>query len=333
MTDRNWSQWRSLADVALEATIVGSFTRIGIVARRGLGPWDDLDAVSLAGRTVMVTGATSGLGLAAARRLAAMGAAVRIVGRSPERTATAVAAVRAQAGTDDATGYVADLADLGQVRALGEQVLDTEPHLDALVHNAGAMLHTRTVAADGHEVTFASMVLAPALLTETLLPLLARDGDDPARVVLVSSGGMYTRRLDVDDPESARDYRGSVAYATAKRAQVVLAERWGARWRDRGIVVHAMHPGWAATPGVHAALPTFERVMGPLLRTPDEGADTIVWLVAAAEPATTTGRFWHDRRARPTHYLPRTRETDGERDRLEALVDTAIAPYRSPSGD
>ncbi len=184
------------------------------------------------------------------------------------------------------------------------------------------------------------MVLGPALCTDLLLPLLAASatpGADPslptrpARVILVSSGGMYTQRLDVDDPESAHAYRGSVAYAKAKRAQVVLAEEWGERWRSRGIVVHAMHPGWAATPGVHASLPTFEKVMGPLLRTADEGADTIVWLVASDEPARSTGGFWHDRRARSPYRVPRTREAPGDRERLVAEVDAAIAPFRAPA--
>jgi NAD(P)-dependent dehydrogenase (short-subunit alcohol dehydrogenase family) len=326
--------WRALADAALEVTVVGSFTNLGFRARRALGPWEDLDRVRLAGRTVMITGATSGLGLAAAHRLARMGATLRVVGRHPARTADAAARVRHASGNPDVTEYVADLGDLGAVRDLAAAVAAREPRLDVLVHNAGALLASRTVTPQGHEATFATMVLGPALLTEALLPLLTRSAASSpaapavARVVLVSSGGMYTQRLDVADPESARGYRGSVAYARAKRAQVVLARAWGERWRDRGVVVHAMHPGWAATPGVHAALPTFERVLGPLLRTPDEGADTIVWLAAAEEPARSTGRFWHDRRARPVHYLPCTRESADERARLEATIDAATRPFR-----
>lgn len=330
--------WRSVADAALEATVVGSFTRLGLDARRALGPWEDLEAVSLAGRTILVTGATSGLGLAAAHRVARMGAGVRLVGRDPARTERAGDEVRRASGNDDVATYLADLADLDQVRTLGRDVLGREPRLDALVHNAGALLATQTWSPQGHEVTYASMVLAPALLTEILVPLLARSARTdlepprPGRVVLVSSGGMYTQRLDVVDPESERGYRGSVAYAKAKRAQVVLAERWAARYADRGVVVHAMHPGWASTPGVHASLPTFEKVMGPLLRSPDEGADTIVWLVASDEPARSTGRFWLDRRPRATHYLPRTRESESDRDRLEELVADAIAPYLRSTG-
>lgn len=329
--------WRTVADAALEATVVGSFTRLGLEARRALGPWEDLGAVSLAGRTVLVTGATSGLGLATAHRLARMGAAVRIVGRDAARTDAARDAVRAESANPDVDTYLADLADLDQVRALGRAVLDRETRLDALVHNAGALLATQTWSPQGHEVTFASMVLGPALLTDLLLPLLGAtarpdlDPPQPARVVLVSSGGMYTRRLDVVDPESDGGYRGSVAYAKAKRAQVVLAERWAARFAGQGVVVHAMHPGWAATPGVHASLPTFEKVMAPLLRTPEEGADTIVWLVASDAAARSTGRFWLDRRPRATHYLPRTRETEAERDQLETLVAEATGPYRDPA--
>lgn len=325
--------WRRLADAALEVSVVGSFSRLGYDARRALGPWDDLDGVSLAGRTVMVTGATSGLGLATATRLATMGASVRIVGRDPGRTDRARDAIAAAAVGADVASYLADLADLDQVAALADAVVARESRLDALVHNAGALLATRTWSPQGHEVTFASMVLAPALLTERLVPLMAQgvdpgaDPPSPARVVLVSSGGMYTRRLDVVDPESEGGYRGSTAYAKAKRAQVVLARRWADRYRDRGVVVHAMHPGWAATPGVHASLPTFERVMGPLLRTPDQGADTIVWLVAADEPAHSTGGFWLDRRRRGTHYVPGTRETEADRDALDALVSEALAPY------
>jgi NAD(P)-dependent dehydrogenase (short-subunit alcohol dehydrogenase family) len=97
---------------------------------------------------------------------------------------------------------------------------------------------------------------------------------------------------------------------------VILTEMWAERLRDRGISVHSMHPGWAATPGIDAGIPLFGKVMEPLLRSPAQGADTIVWLAAADEPAATSGLFWHDRRPRPTHRISRTRETPEQREDL-----------------
>jgi hypothetical protein len=123
---------------------------------------------------------------------------------------------------------------------------------------------------------------------------------------------MYTAPVTVDDLQMDDDhYRGTEQYALAKRAQVTLNELWGARFPDRSVVFHAMHPGWADTPGIAASLPGFRRIMGPLLRDADQGADTIVWLVADdGEPLGTTGAFWLDRRVRPVHRLRRTKQSD-----------------------
>ncbi len=102
-------------------------------------------------------------------------------------------------------------------------------------------------------------------------------------------------------------YRGAVAYARAKRAQVVLTRLWAQRHRATSVVFHAMHPGWAQTPGLEASLPRFRRLIGPLVRTPEQGVDTIVWLSAAPEGAASSGRLWLDRRPRPFDKLPGTR--------------------------
>ena len=159
-------------------------------------------------------------------------------------------------------------------------------------------------------------MIGPFLLTALLVPLLERTA--PARIINVSSGGMYARGLKVDDPQSRDGFDGPTAYARSKRAEVVLTEMWADRLKSTGVVVHAMHPGWVDTAGLQTSLPRFQRLSRPLLRSADEGADTIVWLAAAEEPAASSGGFWHDRRRRPTHLLPWTRETELERPLLWA---------------
>jgi len=190
--------------------------------------------------------------------------------------------------------------------------------LALLVHNAGAVLPSRTETAQGVEATFATHVLGPYLLTGLLLDRLASPpAAPPGRVIFVSSGGMYAQRLPADDLQYRRgDYKPLVAYARTKRMQVVLAELVAGRVRDHGVVVHSGHPGWADTPGVSASLPGFRTVVGPLLRTSENGADLVTWLAAAPLPGRTTGLFWHDRRPRPTHYLGLRRESPADRDRL-----------------
>jgi NAD(P)-dependent dehydrogenase (short-subunit alcohol dehydrogenase family) len=127
---------------------------------------------------------------------------------------------------------------------------------------------------------------------------------------------MYGQRINPDDLQSETAYRGAAAYARTKRGQVILTEMWADRLRDSGVVVHAMHPGWARTPGIESSLPGFNRVMGPLLRTPEQGADTIVWLSASPEAAGSTGLFWLDRKPRSTHFTTKTQETEADREKL-----------------
>lgn len=286
------------------------YTKIGYHARRAFG-WEEIAPGSMAGRRVLVTGATSGLGLAAAQALAGLGASVHILARDRERGERAAARIgRASAGKVQLE--LADLASMSSVRSFTRQFCAEQDGLHVLVNNAGVLSGERELSADGHELTFATNVLGTFLLTNELLPLLCAGA--PSRIVTVSSGGMYTRRIDVSDLESERgDYDGPGVYARTKRAQVILTELWAQRLANSGIVVHAMHPGWADTPGIERSLPRFHRVMRPLLRTSAEGADTIVWLASAQQPERSSGGFWHDRRMRSTHRAPGTRETEAER--------------------
>jgi NAD(P)-dependent dehydrogenase (short-subunit alcohol dehydrogenase family) len=288
------------------------FTRLGYRWRRRC--WKPL-TVSLRGRTGVVTGATSGLGRAAASQLAALGARVILVGRDPAKAEATRKEIVAATGNADVAVALADLSLLAEVRKLARQLLRNEPRIHVLVNNAGVLLGRRTTTAEGNETTLATNLLAPFLLTELLLPRLRESA--PARIVNVSSGGMYTTGLVLDDlqfEQSAWD--GARAYARTKRALVVLTELWARRLKDSGVVVHSMHPGWADTPGVASSLPAFRRVTRPLLRTAEEGADTITWLAAAPEAALSSGGFWLDREAHTTHVFPGTDPSPQERRRL-----------------
>ncbi|MEO0495446.1 MAG: SDR family NAD(P)-dependent oxidoreductase [Actinomycetota bacterium] len=316
----------SLIDRLLEAPIAPSFTRVGSVVRARTENWTDLDDYDLSGRTILLTGATSGLGLAAAHRLAGLGATLLVVGRNPSKTDAACAALPSPDGADH-TALYADLGDLAAVNALADTVLADHADVDTLIHNAGALSAERNENTEGIEVTVASQVLGPFLLTTRLLPTLSANG--PARVLTMSSGGMYSAgltvsRLQMGDTDSKDPYKGAEQYARAKRAQVTLTEMWAEKFADSGVRFHSLHPGWADTPGVEEALPTFRKIVGPFLRSPDEGADTLVWLAADDTAVVENGQFWHDRAPRAIHRLPQTKRSDTA-ERRDALWAWCVA--------
>jgi len=310
---------RGAVDGLLEASVVGSFTRVGYDVRSRLYDWTPLGELRLDGKTAAVTGATSGLGRVAAELLARQGATVCIVGRDPERTA------RAQGETGAASALLADLSSMRETRALAEQLAGP---LDVLVLNAGAMTRDFTLTDEGNEVTLATHVLSQFLLIDALRPQLEASG---TRVIVVSSGGMYLERLDVDalQPTEAT-YDGVRAYSRAKRAQVALVEEWTRRLEHA--TVNAMHPGWADTPGLRQGLPRFSRALAPVLRSPAQGADTIVWLAAAPEAGAAKGEFFLDRRPRPIHRRRSTRRVDEAREHAR-LWELCVRLTRARSAD
>ena len=299
----------NLVDSALDRTVVPGFSKIGYAVRRRLPTWPaDPAPGSLDGKHVVVTGATSGLGTATAQQLSALGAHVHLVVRNADKAADV-----ARELPGPTTTWVCDLGDLDSVRECAAEMLADAPPLDAIVHNAGAMPATRTESPQGHELSMSIHVLGPVLFTDLLLPKL--EGHE-ARVVLVTSGGMYTQPLPVSDPDYRFGaYAPPTAYARSKRTQVELLDILTVRWAAAGIAVYVMHPGWAATPGVTESLPTFDKVMGPLLRDIDQGADTTTWLVAAT-PRPRGGGLWMDRRERPTAYFGRNSASSDERRRM-----------------
>jgi dehydrogenase/reductase SDR family member 12 len=331
---------RALVDGFLELTIVGSFTSPGFLLRRQLFGWEPPPDGVLAGRTVLVTGPTSGLGRATADAVAGMGARVILVGRSAGRLAGVRDGLVAAHGEDRFPIVVADMGSLASVRAAVARVLDVEPRLDVLVDNAGTIYPERIVGPDGIEATLAILVAGPFVLLSGLLPLLRRTGG--ARVISVTSGGMCTQALDLDDLQFASGtFSESRAYARAKRAQVALVREWARRLAGSGVTVNAMHHGWADTPGLAESPPGFYRRMRPLLRTPAQGADTIAWLASDPAAAGAGGQLYLDRRPRPFDRIPGTRLSRGDRRLLwnevvaltgdpDPAPDCARAPDRAP---
>jgi NAD(P)-dependent dehydrogenase (short-subunit alcohol dehydrogenase family) len=301
-------------DTLLDKTVMFSYTRLGYALRQIAWDAADLD-VDMTGQVCLVTGATSGLGLATAEGLAHLGATVYMLVRNEAKGQRVREGLIRRTGNENVRLEIADLSSLASVREFVSRFLDRERRLDVLINNAGVLLSKQGTSVDGFELSFATNVLGPFLLTGLLVPLLKASA--PSRIVNVSSGGMYAQKLDVADLQFERkSFSGVTAYAQAKRAQVVLTELWAKKLAGSGVTANAMHPGWADTPGVQTSLPTFRRLTRMSLRTPEQGADTILWLAVARSVAGTSGRFWFDRQERGTHLLPRTQSSARDRQRL-----------------
>lgn len=309
------------ADKALELSVVGSFTKIGYGVRSRLADWSE-EPADLSGQTAIVTGSTSGIGRATAAGLLDLGADVVITSRSAERADEAADELNKSGHRGMARGFSLDTADFGSINDFVTRAASFAPSIDMIAHNAGALTDEYRTDDRGMELTLSSHLVGPYLLTKLIEPKLTTG----ARVIYMSSGGMYTQGLDVERIEmSERSYKGAVAYARAKRGQVEMVTHLAPELAP-GVIMHSMHPGWVDTPGVDAGLPGFGKVMGPLLRSASQGADTMVWLAATGARGAAPGQFWLDRRPRRTAYLPGTSSTTVERRRLVDWLDRQIAP-------
>lgn len=304
----------SLLDRALDASVFFSFDRSGFErhARRFV-PGDV--KVSMTGKSVVVTGANSGIGFAVARSLAALGATVHLVCRNPTRGAEALATLNAEFPSAKLILHQLDVSSLPAVKRFCE--LFKGP-VDVLINNAGVLLGAPARTAEGHELTYATNVLGPFVLTSGLMPkLIVAKG----RVITVSSGGMLLTKLSLPVLQGqVEKFDGVVAYAQTKRAEVILSELWAARQPE--VTFASMHPGWADTPGVSGSLPTFYDMMKERLRTAAQGADTVTWLAVAPRLGSTSGLFWFDRAPAATHPLRWTRESPEDRDALFLACET-----------
>lgn len=305
-----------MADRTILPGLIG-FTRLGYILGKRRRP---VASALYTGRTMVLTGGTSGIGRAAARELVRRGANLVVVGRDGEKLNGLLDSL----GRLKTGGWIeterADLSRMAEVRGLADRLLRRHNRIDALINNAGALFNRYGQTDEGIERTMATDLVSPYLLTVLLLPALKAAGS--ARVVNVASGGMYTQgmRAPMLDPNPP-DYDGPTAYARAKRGLVMLTETWAKRWADFGIGVHAMHPGWVDTPGLKASLPAFHRQVAPWLRTPEQGADTIVWLAASPDAQRASGRFWLDRKIRATHVFRHTADTEKNRRELIRALD------------
>ena len=247
----------------------------------------------MTGRTVVVTGGTSGIGRATARRLAQLGATVALTGRDPVRTRDAAAEISATTDAD-VRPFSADLSSQAEVRGLAADLLRALPRIDVLVNNAGGYWSNRHVTADGLERTFAVNHLAPFLLTDLLLPSL-RDSDD-GRVVNVSSNAQSMGRMDFDDLQGERQFSGARAYNQSKLATVLFTYELARRLAGTTVTANALHPGIVRTAFGAEDPGRAQRILVPVARlfmkTPAQGARTSVLLAASPHVRGTQGRYF-----------------------------------------
>jgi retinol dehydrogenase-14 len=261
----------------------------------------------MAGRAILITGATGGIGKATATELVRLGARVGIVGRDPGRTEKAAADIAAAAG-HPASGhpavdaFVADMSSQPEVRRLAGEVLRTYPELHVLVNNVGGFWATRRLTADGLERTFAVNHLAAFLLTELLLDRLKASA--PARIVTVSSGTQASGRMNFDDLQGERGYSGARAYSQSKLASVMFTYELARHLEGTRVTATVLHPGVVRT-GFAAEDPSpllkiFLPLIRPLLKTPERGAATSVYLASSPEVEGVTARYFVNRKQAKT---------------------------------
>jgi retinol dehydrogenase 14 len=261
------------------------------------------------GKTILVTGATNGIGLAASIDLARRGARVVMVGRDPARCAAAVAEVTAKSGSTEVSHLLADFSSQADVRRLAASFRASHDRLDVLVNNAGGVNKARRVTADGIEMTFAVNHLAPFLLTNLLLDLIVRSA--PARIVTVSSIGHRSGTLDFDDLSYEHGYRIMRAYTRSKLANVLFAAELARRLEGTGVTSNSMHPGsvdtniWSGAPVW--AKPLIQILFRPFFISAEKGASYLVNLVVDPNLSNVTGQYFEEARMMEPAPLGRDR--------------------------
>jgi len=249
----------------------------------------------MTGRVCLITGATSGIGRAAALALARLGATPILVARERARGEAALAAVRAVSPTGSGDLFLADLSSQAAIRRLAHEVMARHPAIHVLVNNAGAIYGRRERTEDGIERTLATNHLAYFLLTLLLLDRL--EASAPARVVNVASDAHFGAQLDFEDLQNRR-YRPFRAYKQSKLANILFTRELARRMAGRGVTANCLHPGVVATGFSRRGSALFRlgfRLATPFMLTPEQGADTIVYLASASEVAGVSGEYFERR--------------------------------------
>jgi retinol dehydrogenase-14 len=265
----------------------------------------------MGGKTALITGGTSGIGKATAVALAAMGADVVVVGRNRDRGEAAVGEIKSQSHSESVELMLADLSAQDEVRGLADTFMERYERLDVLANNAGLVQSKRTETADGIETTLAINHLAPFLLTNLLLDRLKQSA--PSRVITVSSEAQRWGDMDFDDLQSTQKYRGFPVYGMTKLANIMFTYELAERLKGTFVTANCLHPGAVGTNfGKNNAGPMtlFFRAAKPFMRTPEQGADTLIWLASSPDVEGVSGKYFSDRKeieAKKIAYDPAAR--------------------------
>jgi len=253
----------------------------------------------LEGKIILITGGTNGIGKVTALELAKKGAAVVIVGRNPEKTGLVVQSIKDQSNNSAVDGLIADLSSISEVRNLANAFRQKYPHLHVLINNAGGIFASRQVSVDGFEYTFALNHLAYFTLTNLLLNMLIADA--PSRIISISSNAHVGASLDFSDLQNERRYGvgGYRAYGQSKLANLLFTYELARRLSGTGVTVNAVHPGAVATGfgmNNNGAMKMGMSIFHQFSLTPEQGADTIIFLASSPEVEGITGKYWNNRK-------------------------------------